>query len=701
MRKIVRWFVLLLVVFSSRAFANGVCVVDATAGKYVWLVNSDVDVLVENQVAIVTARQVFYNQFSKEMRLKYAFPIPEGASPIGLRWNVNDVWYQADFAVAPSDTTLPGTGQSIHSHLLDYLGQTPLFFDIEQTLESGAEMIVELTYVQLLPYEFGTVDFTFPNDYDLIQNHPIDAQSFTFQINSQRTIQSLDLLSHAPTRLLNDGASAVVEAGAAEMLAVADYHVRYRLDPEELGLFDFSTRQPDSVAVDDVGQGFFLFVAEPDPSENSAALDKVFTLIVDRSGSMSGDKIVQARNAASFIINNLNEGDRFNIVDFSDQITSFRPAHVPFTTPNRDAALDYVSDIRAGGSTDIAGAFSTAIPQFASANDSTANIIVFFTDGRPTFGITNTSGILAHVRTLISHNETRLTLFTFGVGPDVNTQLLTRLATENDGLVEFLGDDELEARITTFYQKIRNPVLLNTQIAFSVPVVSEIYPDPLPSLYKGQQMIVAGRYDEAAPLAVTLSGTAFGQPVSFSYDLDLADSSTTSYQFLPKVWAKLKIEHLYLHYLGLDAFSPEALALREEIVQVSISYGVISPFTSFRGGTEDPDDDGDDGANTAVEEDDLPPLRFELLGSYPNPFREQTRIRFRMDEVQPQTVTIKVFNALGQLVRTLVLRVAGPGEYEVLWDGRTDAGAPAPSGTYFYLITLDEAVFGGKMMLVR
>ncbi|MCH8961498.1 MAG: hypothetical protein IH820_09295, partial [Bacteroidetes bacterium] len=126
-----------------------------------------------------------------------------------------------------------------------------------------------------------------------------------------------------------------------------------------------------------------------------------------------------------------------------------------------------------------------------------------------------------------------------------------------------------------------------------------------------------------------------------------------------------------------------------------------SPFTSFRGGTEDPDDDGDDGANTAVEEDDLPPLRFELLGNYPNPFRERTHSRFRMDEVQPQTVTIKIFDALGRLVRILVVQVTGPGEYEVLWDGRTDAGMPAPSGTYFYLIPLDEAVFGGKMALVR
>lgn len=701
MKKIIRCFVFFVVALAPRAYANGVCVIDATEGRYVWLVSSRVEVVVENQVAIVTTRQVFFNQFAETLHLKYAFPMPQGASATGLRWQMDDVWYQANFAATPQDPTLPGTGQTIHPNLRDYLGETPLFFDIEQTLEAGALMTVELTYVQLLPYAFGDVEFMYPNAYDRLQDHALDEQSFDFQLNSERTILNLELLNHTPTSAFNNGTSAVVRTALTEAPATANYHVRYALNPEELGLFDFSTRQPDSVAVDDFGDGFFLFVAEPDPSENSEALDKVFTLIVDRSGSMAGDKIVQARNAARFIVNNLNEGDRFNIVDFSDDIASFRPAHVPASPAMREAALAYIDGFAAGGSTDISGAFSAAVSQFAASNDSTANIIVFFTDGRPTFGITDTDGILDHVQRLINQDETRLVLFTFGVGPDVNTQLLTRLATQNDGLVEFLGNDELEARITTFYQQIRNPVLLNTQVAFSVPVVSGLYPDPLPSLYKGQQMVVAGRYNEAAPLEVTLSGTAFGQPVSFSYTLDLADSNATAYQFLPKIWAKLKIEHLYLRYLALDTFSSEAMVIRDEIIEVSLGYDVISPFTSFQGGTEEPEEDDDDGTNTAVEEDDLPPIVFELLGNYPNPFRERTHIRFRMDRAQPQTVTIKIFDALGRLVRVLVVQVTGPGEYEVVWDGRTDAGAPAPSGTYFYLVTLDQAVFGGKMALVR
>ncbi len=703
MKKILLPFALLIVVFASRAFANGVGVVDATTGEYVWLVSSRVEVSVENQVALVTARHVFRNQFFSDIRLKYAFPMPDGASATGLRWQMDGVWYQANFAAAEADTTLPGSGSSIHPDLLRYLGPSPLFFDIEQKLARDALITVEITYVQLLPYEFGNVEFTYPNEYESIQSRPLDEQSFDFVLNSGRTILDLDLLSHSSTSTFNNGASAVVRASLTESRADRDYHVRYTINPEELGLFDFSTQWPDSLGVDNLGDGFFLFVAEPDPSENNEAVDKVFTLIVDRSGSMTGNKIIQARNAASFIVNNLNQGDRFNIVDFSDNVASFREIHVPYNGINREAALDYIAGFRAQGSTNISGAFGTAIPQFAATNDSTANIIVFLTDGKPTIGLTNPDDILLHVRELKTEHATEPLIFTFGVGPDVNRQLLTRLATENDGLVEFLGSAELETRITQFYEKIRNPVVLGTQIAFSLPTIAEVYPDPLPNLYKGQQMIVSGRYNEPVPVEVTLSGTAFGQPVDFSYTLNLADSNATAYQFLPKIWAKLKIEHLYLRYLALDPFSAEASAVREEIVQTSLGYGVISPFTSFRGGTEEPEDPGDDtgGATSTEDEIDLPELEFEQLGNYPNPFRESTRIRFRLGQIAPQTVQVKIFDALGRLVRILTVRVAGPGEYEVVWDGRTLSGEPAPSGTYFYLVVLDDAVFGGKIALVR
>ena len=178
-------------------------------------------------------------------------------------------------------------------------------------------------------------------------------------------------------------------------------------------------------------------IVEPDPSEQAETIDKVFTLIIDRSGSMSGDKIVQAKDAANFIVNHLNEGDKFNIVTFSSDITSFRTGHVEFNLENQNAALEYINSLEADGATNISGAFDTSIPQFSCADNSTANIIIFLTDGEQTAGIENTDDLIAHINQLVLTSEKEVTIFTFGIGSSTNERLLSTIARNNKGLAVF------------------------------------------------------------------------------------------------------------------------------------------------------------------------------------------------------------------------------------------------------------------------
>jgi Ca-activated chloride channel family protein len=254
----------------------------------------------------------------------------------------------------------------------------------------------------------------------------------------------------------------------------------------------------------------------------------------------------------------------------------------------------------------------------------------------------------------------------------------------------------LEDRITEFYLTIRNPVLLNAEITFAPAVVSAVHPDPAPNLFKGRQMIVAGRYTEAVPVTITLSGSAFGQPVAYSYTLPLADSTAQRYQFLTKVWAKLIIEDLLVAYYGFPEGSPQAEALREQITAISLAFGVVSPFTSFGSGEPPPTgtEESPDGPNAA-------PVLVDL-GASPNPFSTSTTIRFRVAEgVAPQTVLVKVYNALGQLIRVLTVRVDGPGTYEVEWDVRAEGGRGVPSGVYVYVIETESAIVAGRMTVVH
>lgn len=684
-----------VMLYFSAVLPNGVAIVDGTNGVYLTLVTSEVNVNVESQVAIITTTQTFRNNLGSDKIVKYGFPLPEGASATQLRWFAGGQWYNAAIGAVPQDTTLPGPGNP-HPNLVTYLGETPLYYEFEQPVPADSSLVVELTYAELLPYAFGNVDFRYPNNYLLIQPQVLDRQRLNFNLISPRTITVIQLLSNHPViSLFNDGHSANLLSEELEAPADEDYYVQYSLDLNELGLFGFSTDIPDTLLPDTLG-GFFLFVAEPDPGSTSI-IEKVFSLIIDRSGSMSlNNKMVQAKAASSFIVNNLNAGDRFNIIDFASDAHSFQPEHVVYTPANRDAALAYIDNLVANGGTNISGAFNLAVPQFSAANDSTANIIIFFTDGRPNGGINNVPQLVSHVTNLINQTGTNINLFTFGIGTDVNQQLLTLLAVSNNGLATFLGNDELLPKITQFYLQIRNPVLLNNEMSFSASEIIETYPDPLPNLYIGQQLIVGGRYLEPVSATVTLSGTAFGNPVSYQYQLDLADSTAQQYQFLPKIWAKLKIEHLLVQYYSLNPNSPEAQALKELIIEISTGYGVLSPFTSFITPVGIDDAEGDE-----ISEKDIPAQSFELLGNYPNPFNPSTQIRFRVHAAFNDIVKIKIYNSLGQLVRVLVLQVNGPGDYQVTWDGRDQSGALAASGFYVYVLDFGDALLAAKMHLLK
>lgn len=678
--------------FQCSTFANGVGVINASTGVYLKLTSSTVNISVQSQVAVITATQSFFNQLPTDTSMTFAFPVPEGASATSLRWYVGGVWYQAPISPTPQDTSLPGG--TTNQNLKTFLGSTPLFFPIPDRVKKDSTIVVELTYVQLLPYKFGDVNFSYPNDYRLIQTSILNHQEMNFVLSSARTIDSIRCLSSHPLiELTNNGNIATVKTILHEAAANQNYKVKYSLNSSELGLYDFSTNIPDTLLPDTLG-GFFMFIAEPDPGATSEVIDKVFTLIVDRSGSMGGTKIIQARNAAKFITNNLNPGDKFNIVDYSDNVLSFRSTHVPYTNQSRDSALNYINSFIASGGTNISGAFTTAVPQFSVASDSTANIIIFFTDGQATVGITNTTQLVNHVNQLVQSTETEIFLYCFGIGTDANQQLLTLLSSNNNGLAQFLGNDELESRISEFYLLIRNPVLLNTQVSFSPPgVIREVYPNPMPNLYIGQQMIVTGRYSHPGPVTISLSGQSFNQNVTYNYKVNLSDSAAGSYQFLTKIWAKQKIENLLIRYYSLNPNDPEAIALKNQIIQLSIAYGVISPFTSFGTITEIMNEET--GENLNIAED------YKLIGNFPNPFNPTTTIKFIVGKNIRKIVNIKIYNIVGQLVKVLSVNITGKGTYQVQWDGTLYDGLPAPSGMYLYVVDFGDEILSSKMVLVK
>lgn len=563
-----------------------------------------------------------------------------------------------------------------------------MYFPLDSLMTPGEIITVELTYVQFLNYSFGSVNFLYPGGIgyppSLISSSL--ETSFSLTLTSERTIGKIASSSHPTLLTTNTGAVATISGSADNTLLTKSIAVNYSLSLAQLGMFGHSTVHTDSL-------GYFTFVVEPDPTA-TAVIQKNFILVLDVSGSMYGIRIQQARDAATYIVRNLNAGDRFNIVTFSTAVSSFQTALRDYSPVARDEALIYLNQISANGSTNLEGGLAQAIPQFVDSDPADANIVILLSDGEANVGITSVEDIVASVQAKVQAINRQVYLFTFGIGASYRADLLTQLALQNGGMAEFIDDEEVESRITDFYNSIRNPVLTNPVVSFSSDKIKEVYPARLPNLYKGKQIIITGQYEPTPPVTVTFAGTAFGSPVAYQYVMNLATDRVPDKAFVPKLWAKQKIDYLMVLYNAEPATSSKAKEYKAEIVRLSKLYGVITLFTSFS---------DDDPPVLGVEERTALPAvaGFALEPPAPNPFLLSTTLSLRVTVAYFGPLHVRLYNAAGVLMREMDVMIAGPGTYRIAWDGRDASGCLCPAGTYVYVMDVGTALLSGRVMVLR
>jgi Ca-activated chloride channel family protein len=181
-----------------------------------------------------------------------------------------------------------------------------------------------------------------------------------------------------------------------------------------------------------------------------------------------------------------------------------------------------------------------------------------------------------------------LRLFTFGVGYDVDTFLLDSLAQEHHGASFYVQPGErLDEALSTFYAKISTPVLTDLELDFGDVAVYDLYPSPLPDLFRGSQIVAVGRYrqggkaDQVHPADVRLSGQVNESKQVFVFEdqpfsqASAGDDPLAS--LLPRLWATRKIGYL-LNQVRLNGADPETV---DQIVRLSIRYGIVTPYTSY------------------------------------------------------------------------------------------------------------------------
>jgi len=291
---------------------------------------------------------------------------------------------------------------------------------------------------------------------------------------------------------------------------------------------------------------------------------------------MSGPKIAQAKSALEFLLRQLDPGDTFNIIAFDSEVEAFRPELQRADANTVRAAETWVQNIAAGGGTNIDGALRTGLRML---NDSSRpNYVLFLTDGAPTTGETQEGRIVANAA---QENKVQARTFVFGVGFDVNGRLLDKLAREMRGQSVYVRPNEnIEAPVSTLYSKIGSPAMtdVGVDIRLDGGATSRVYPRQMPDLFRGDQLVLVGRYRSGGAAKIALTGTAGGQKRAYTYQAAFEErASSETNAFVARLWAIRRIGEI-IDDLDLHGRNQE---LVDELVALSQRHGILTPYTSF------------------------------------------------------------------------------------------------------------------------
>ncbi|MGZ6142816.1 MAG: VIT and vWA domain-containing protein [Myxococcales bacterium] len=327
--------------------------------------------------------------------------------------------------------------------------------------------------------------------------------------------------------------------------------------------------QPTAVVHRDPGQDPYLVLQMAAPAQVSSAeiSRKDVTVVIDRSGSMTGAPMDQACAAGELVVKRLRRGDRVNVIAFDHTVDPLFTRPQPVETA-REAALQFIHRIRAGGGTNIALALHTALS--AQHDGREPHIVLFLTDGQ--------SDSESSLR--VAHDDPGdARVFTLGLGSGVEKALLSRLAAMKHGRFTYIESPEvIEQRVGRLFDQIESPALVALSIEARGATLLRTYPRTLPDLSAGDDLLVASRVMGApgSRLDLVVHGTLGGRQVAYPVTVTLPERE--SHPWAGRVWAKSRIDDV-LEEMALTRNPPPEL--QNEVIELGLAYNLVTPYTSF------------------------------------------------------------------------------------------------------------------------
>ncbi len=536
------------------------------------LVSQQMDVKIQDQLAHVLINGTFHNPNQVIVEGLYLMKLPSGAQVDDLTMTVNGKKYEAELLDSKKARDIYNRIVQARRDpaLLELVGGQLIRLRVFP-IQPRSDVRVSIRYTQLLKKDGNLVEFQAPFAHNVTNGKPVRQAVLNISLESRSPIKTIYSPTHNIDIVKKDDHHARASYEMRNYKSRKDFLFYYSLNEKDVSLDLLSYRVPGE-------EGYFVLMVSPRVEVDPARiLPKDVIFVYDRSGSMSGEKMQQGKEAILYCLNNLNPSDRFTIVDFATDARAFENKLVPVTKDQIFRADKYVGKMRAAGATNLDEALQMALGLVGN-DPKRVPMIFFLTDGLPTVGEQNMNRILANVAKTKEAAAKRCRIFVFGVGLDVNTLFLDKLAEANHGTREYVQPGEnLEGKVSGLYQKISNPILTDLKLDMGSPQPFDIYPKILPDLFQGSQLILFGRYTNAGSRVITLRGMAAGEEKLFRYEVNFPEKES-SHDYIPRLWAGRKVAFL------VDAARLSGKPDKEvinEIIRLGKKYGIVTPYTSF------------------------------------------------------------------------------------------------------------------------
>jgi len=522
---------------------------------------SAVQVSISGRVARVTVEEWFRNNGPVLNEGMYHFPLPGEAvfSSYSLWQGDQELRGEAMDAAQARSIYEAIVRQKRDPALIELAGQGLIRARVFP-IGPGETRKITLKYTQLLDRAGDAWRFRYLGD----RNRQTAPRSFRLEVDSAARFGDPYSPTHQVQVTRRDNRLEVTLAEGSA--ATGDFEL---LLPLARGLIGLSL-VPHHPAGED---GYFMLLLAPGAAADAAALRRDIVAVIDVSGSMSGEKIQQAKSALIQLLGTLREGDRFRLVAFSGGVRRYAPGWTGVTADARHDAETWIRSLDAEGGTNIAGALTEAFAQTPA--EQSLGVVVFLTDGQASTGETDPERIAASAE----QGRGKFRVFSFGIGDDVNTYLLDQLTERARGTTEYIRPGEnIERAVGALAAKVASPVLTDVTIAAGSGIeLYDMQPGNLPDLFAGDEMVVFGRYRGAGSgeQSMTVQGRRNGRQEEFR--TAFADRDNDDARYIEQLWAARKAGALSRE-IRLRGQTRE---LMDALKQLALRYGILTEYTSY------------------------------------------------------------------------------------------------------------------------